>query len=137
MRARICPEYGATIHIIETASGRREITQVEDVTAFPEGIIFIALANQQEPIEIHDGTVEIPEGATVQINLDNDIIVAVVDVHRNGSLPMIHTPGDTHPNSGKRLFHHINGQGQFGATKVPDELCPVASIWCYDPKNQE
>jgi hypothetical protein len=134
MRVRICPENGAKIEIIESKIGNGYITQVEDRSSFPEGLMYIALLTQQE-FSVNDGVIEIPEGATIEIHYQYNSL-CTVEVHRNKSKPMIHITGDNHLNSGKPLFHHVDGEGYLAATRVPNPLEPVAAIWCFDPTNQ-
>ncbi len=138
IRARLCPENGAIITIQQTESGRDEIRIVPECQsdALPEGLVFIALLNgDTPPVCQPDCVVEIPEGATVKILDANGVAMALLEIHRNGSKPMLNIIGDTHPNSGKPLYHHVEGEGYFGATRLPNELFPLVAIWCASQNN--
>lgn len=134
--AHICSIDNSVIVVKEQQASREkgsiDFISENPVNAFPEGLVVLALANQPESIQMEDGIAEIPEGATVTVHDDQDNLLCQIEVHRNGTPPMIHYPGEVKPENGKKIFHPIDGGTYFSGIPVPDVIHPKAVIWCHD-----
>lgn len=126
---KIVPEGGAHIEVSYIPDNWQRTTPVIDVAPIDDGAdgtVTLTIKKDviHEKTTIRNGEVTVPDGATVTCAMDKELQPIQIDVHRNGSKPMVFDP-----NTDTTHMHHLDGASPFTGQEFPNPLEPKMKAW--------